>query len=206
MITFNPGLCGRSALSILLVTSIVTPAQLAAQAAASCPGYALPVGPNLLRNPDFDIVGLCGPFTWWLGPNQNLCGFNSAVRNWTAHTDNAGHPVWTTQLPSTLPIGGGARMIRIQAQGAESGIYQPLPAGLTKVIATAWVYVRSGRVVLGIQNMAIGPFAWSTKTNQWEQLRICTNGVVPVESFFVYNEDPAGGDFDIDRVELKVIQ
>lgn len=181
------------------------PIQLSGQSAGSCPDYVLPGGPNLLRNPDFELTGPCGLSTWWLGPNLHNCGVRSAARDWTIHSSNDDDPVWTTHLPSTLPIGGGARMIRIQAQGNESGVFQPLPGGLKKVIATVWVYVRTGRIVLGVQAMTIGPYAWSTKVNQWEQLRVCTNGAVPVDTFFVYNENPAGGDFYVDRAELKAI-
>jgi hypothetical protein len=39
---------------------------------------------------------------------------------------------------------------------------------------------------------------------EWELLRVCSDGTVPVDTFLVYNEDPTGGDFDIDRVEVKL--
>ena len=44
--------------------------------------------------------------------------------------------------------------------------------------------------------------AWSTKQGEWEQLRVCTDGTVSVDSIVIYNQAPGGGTFDIDRVEV----
>jgi hypothetical protein len=70
---------------------------------------------------------------------------------------------------------------------------------------TAWVKVLRGHVVMQTNAGVIGPNAWTTKIGEWEQLRICTNGTVPIDMFLVWNEDPAGGDFYVDRVDVRVI-
>ena len=47
-----------------------------------------------------------------------------------------------------------------------------------------------------------GPGAWSTKIGEWEQLRVCTNGSLS-DRFVIYNQTPSGGEFYIDRVEVR---
>jgi hypothetical protein len=186
---------------------LVGQGRLAAQCGISCPPYTPPSGPNLLANPDFDFVGPCGTSTWWMnGSGSCLSDLTaSAAKGWTIHSSNSGAMLRTYMVPSTLPLGGGARMLHILAGGNEGGVWQMLPLGLSKVMATAWVYVRKGHVVMQTNGGTTGPNAWSTKLNEWEQLRICTNGMVPIDMFLVYNEDPNGGDFYVDRVEVKVV-
>lgn len=177
---------------LALLTITVAPIELSAQAALSCPPYTPPAGPNLLRNTDFEQAGPCGVATWWLSPIQNNCGVRSAAGDWFIHTGKKLDSVATSLVPSALPIGGGGRMVSIQAAGVESGIWQAPPAGLKKVMASAWVFVRSGHVVMGVQAVTAGPYSWSTKTKEWELLRVCTDGSVPVDWFFIYNWAPAG--------------
>ena len=66
-----------------------------------------------------------------------------------------------------------------------------------------WVYVRKGHVAIQANGGTTGPAAWSAKTNQWEELRVCTDGTVPVDIFLIYNEDPGGGNFYVDRAEIR---
>ena len=104
-----------------------------------------------------------------------------------------------------MPGPGGGRMLAVRAGGNEGGVYQLLntPA---KVMFSVWVWVNRGKVVIGSHAMVNqSPYAWSTKTNEWEQLRICTNGANPTGMFFVYNQDPTGGSFYVDRVEIRQI-
>jgi hypothetical protein len=190
----------------VLLVSIVSPTGLAAQAAISCPPYS-PAGPNLLQNPNFNTVGPCGTFTWWENGNGN-CAIDltaSAANKWTTHSDNYGSMIRTYIQPSTLPIGGSPRMLHILSAGGEAGVYQLLPRGLTKIMASAWVFVRKGHVVMQSNGGTTGPNSWNSKWNQWELLRTCTDGTVPVDMFLVYNENGAGSDFDVDRVEVRVI-
>lgn len=48
-----------------------------------------------------------------------------------------------------------------------------------------------------------GPNAWSEKTGESEELRVCRNGKVPVDTLVIYNQDPKGGELYLDRVELR---
>jgi hypothetical protein len=199
----KPGFGTVAALAVVLVSQ----GRLAAQCGVSCPPYTPPSGPNLLANPDFDFVGPCGTATWWVN-GTGSCQPDltaSAGKGWTIHSSNGGAMVRTYMEPSTLPIGGGARMLHILTGGNEGGVWQLLPLGLGKVIATAWVYVRRGHLVMQTNGGTTGPNAWSTKIGEWEQLRICTDGTVPIDMFLVYNQDPNGGDFYVDRVEVKVV-
>jgi hypothetical protein len=111
-------------------------------------------------------------------------------------------------VPSTLLLGGAPRMLHIlQRHGGEGGIFQPLPPGLQKVVASAWVYVRRGHVVLQANSGNLGPSSWSTKHDEWELLRVCvdTANGTPINWFIVWNEDPNGADFDVDRVEVRLV-
>ena len=68
---------------------------------------------------------------------------------------------------------------------------------------SVWLFVRRGHVAIQPGGGTRGPGAWSTKHGEWEQLRICSDGSVPVGMFFIVNEDPNGGDFFADRVEIR---
>ena len=190
--------------SMIVTVAATSPVRLAAQCGGDCPPFTPPSGPNLLANPDFEIVGPCGGFTWWF-QNQGNCGTNSAADVWQTHSSNQGALLRTTSVASTLPIGGQARMLRIIAGGNEGGVFQSVPLGPVKVMASVWVFVRRGHVVLGTDFATVGRYSWNTKVGEWELLRVCTDGSFSVDGFFVYNEDPAGGDFVIDRAELKAI-
>lgn len=198
----RPFQLSRWMLSLFLAAAAI-PNTLWGQAAVSCPSYT-PAGPNVAINPDFETVGPCGTSTYWQLGNGN-CGVNSAAANWTIHSSNSSTLVATYQVQTSLPIGGLTKMLRIIARGNESGVYQSLPAGLTAVMVSVWVKVKTGHVVLQANGGVTGPNAWNAKTNEWEELRICTNGLVPVDTIVIYNEDPAGGDFQIDRVEARAI-
>jgi hypothetical protein len=67
---------------------------------------------------------------------------------------------------------------------------------------------RSATQLLAIV-LVSGPVAWSEKHNEWEELRVCTaddyhhNMKTPVNWLFIYNQDQKGGEFYVDRVELR---
>jgi hypothetical protein len=196
----------RCSFSLLTAALLFVPTQGAGQCPGACPPFTPPTGPNLLLNSGFDNVGPCVS-TWYLNGSGN-CGVNSSAANWNIHSDNYGNLISTSLVsPTTLPqaIGGKFRMLHVQARGAESGVYQSLPVGLTKVVASVWVYVNYGHVVLQANSGPGGPSSWSTKTQEWEQLRICTDGSTPVERLVVWNEDPHGADFYIETAELQAV-
>ncbi len=198
----------RSGLAATVVVALQIAAvnHLAAQANLWCPAYSVQ-GVNLAQNPTFDTVGPCGTSTWYA---QGMSGCPqspsaSAAAGWTMHTSNNLDYISTQMVPSTLCIGGGSRMLHVmQRAGNEGGIYQPLPANLTKVMVSAWVYVRRGHIELQAQGGTAGPVSWNTKYNEWELLRVCVYST-PANLVVIYNQDLNGADFDVDRVEVNVI-
>jgi hypothetical protein len=200
-----------TALSLAILAG-VTAMKLAAQCATVCPPPGFASNQNFAGNPDFEAPGPCGPVAWIANDAGNcmLGGVAwSAAQGWRLHGDNFGRLVHSSWEASTLPIGGLGRMLHIRAKGPESGIFQPfsLPPGAHSMMFSVWVKVVSGQVAIGTNSMVnVGPYAWSTKVGEWEQLRVCTNGS-PVDMLFVYNENWATseGEFYVDRVEVKVI-
>ncbi len=171
-------------------------------AATNCPPFSFASPTNLAKNPSFEIVGPKGPTTIWL-PGNPIPPL-SAARFWLMHTNNSpGAPVASKLVSTTVPGPGGSRMLRFRAGGNEGGLLQLLPSAPAKVMFSAWVYVRRGRVALAATAGPEGPAAWSTKRNEWEQLRVCTDGTVPTGFFSIYNQDPQGGEFFVDRVEIR---
>jgi hypothetical protein len=140
---------------------------------------------------------------------------HSAAAHWFVHTDNFGSPVTTQLTVTTVPHGTdpgeGTRMIHIAAGGSEGGVYQLLPAELahSKLMVSAWVNVKKGHVAMQLGSFVGGPAGWSTKHGQWEELRLCSNGnpdAPAQDAVAIYNEDPNGGLFDIDRVEVREME
>jgi hypothetical protein len=204
-----------TALSLLLANlPAATNAWAEASAAAVCPPIGFADTINYADNPSFETVGENG--------NPSTChspctaAQESAADEWTIHSDNFGHTVKTRLEPLSVldpnqePFGTDPkpqkRMLHITAHGTESGVYQRHfdTASGTKVMFQVWTYVKSGKVAIQPHGGAGGPVAWSTKTNQWEELRVCTDGTVPVDLFVILNQDAAGGEFWIDRAEIRL--
>lgn len=137
----------------------------------------------------------------------------SAAAGWRMHSDNFGNAIATSLVsPSTVPFGTdpakGGRMLRVVAGGAEGGVFQPLAAPRTgRVMVSVWVYVVRGRAVLVMNSTDSSPAAWSAKTGQWEELRVCNSADAPVERLSIATPQPApgGGEFLIDRVEVRQV-
>jgi hypothetical protein len=115
-------------------------------------------------------------------------------------------PISTRHLATTVPGPGGARMLHVTATSFEGGVYQIVPQSPRQVMFSVWVRVLAGQVVIGA-NAMMGqtPNSFSTKIGEWEQLRVCTDGTWPTDMFYVYNSAPAGGQFYMDRVEIRQI-
>ena len=194
-----------TALSICVLAATI-PTGLPGQTALACPAFS-PPGPNLLQNPDLETVGPCGPATWWkMGVGScpgNLTA--SAAQGWTTHSSNQGALIKTSLVTSSLPIGGLTKMLHIVTGGNEGGVFQLAPTGLTKIMFSAWVFVRTGHVLLLANSNNTGPYSWNSKVGEWELLRICTDGTVPVNLIGVLNVDAAGSDYFLDRLELRTI-
>jgi hypothetical protein len=184
-----------------------------AQAAPICPPLSFPDTINLAKNPSFEVAGKYGPFKVYLGSGLE----ESAAANWQVHSSN-GHALVTTELlPTTVPVGtdpaglveGQKRMLHVIARGSEGGVYQIPPSPPGYAMCSVWVFVKSGQVVMGVNVTNLGPVACSEKHNEWEELRVCTaddcvhDKKTPVNWVFIYNEDQKGGEFYVDRVELR---
>ena len=179
-----------------------SPAVFAQVAADICPPIGFLNDTNHVLNPSFEKADRSG-------------GTHSAAAKWFLHGDNQGDPVLSSLTATTVPHGTdpgeGIKMIHIDAKGNESGVFQPLPAELihSKLMYSAWVNVKKGHVFIGLGSFVGGPGGWSTKHNQWEELRVCSNGnpAAPAQdAILIYNEDPNGGHFDIDRVEVREME
>ncbi len=197
-----------SVLSITLAS--IYPAMAAPTAAAVCPPQAFADAVNRAANPSFEVFGPFG--------GTSSCPFpctiekESAASGWFMHTDNAHNAISTSLVnPSTVPFGtdpsAGQRMLRVVARGAEGGVFQRLQAPRTgKLMVSTWVYVVRGRVAMVVNSTNLGPAAWSSKTGQWEQLRVCNSAGVPIERISIATPQPSnGGEFFIDRVEARQV-
>ena len=127
-----------------------------AQSTPTCPPISFPDITNLPKDPSFEVAGKYGPFKVYLGSGVE----ESAAANWLVHSSN-GHAVVTTELlPTTVPVGtdpaglveGQKRMLHVIASGNEGGIYQvpPIPPGYA--MCSVWVFVKSGRVQMGVNS------------------------------------------------------
>ena len=182
---------------------VITGAPPAPGAATTCPPHNFSSTVNLARNPSFEQVGPNGSPTSWI--QGNTIPPPSAAKNWLMHSNNEGDLVRSQLIPTTAPGPSGSKMLRFRASGRESGLLQILQPSPSNLMFSAWIYVRSGRVTIAshADSNLQGPIAWSTRHNQWEQLRVCTDGTVPTGTFSIYNQDSAGGEFFVDRVEIR---
>jgi hypothetical protein len=182
---------------------------LAAAAHAGSPAsiYCPPIGfvtGNTAVNASFETAqpGVpVGTETCW---TPRAGSTNSAAANWTMHSSNDGDKVCSTLVPSNAPHNGGGLMLKFKAGGNEGGVFQSIPgtAGKTYMFS-AWVKVAKGQVAMQSSGGNTGPVAWSTKHGEWEQLRVCTDSTGATDTMVIYNQDPNGGVFYVDRVELR---
>jgi hypothetical protein len=184
-------------------------------AATFCPPFSFLNSVNHANNPSYETVGENG--------NPSICAFpctapqESAADQWTIHSSNQRDKVVTRLEPLSVldprrePFGthpkAERQMLHIIPGGNEGGVYQRHfnTVSGTKVMFQVWVYVKKGHVVIQSNGGTTGPAAWSTKHDQWEELRTCTDGTVPVDLFVIANEDPDGGNYYVDRAEIREI-
>src|SRR5262249_1999218 len=171
--------------------------------ANQCPPFSFVNNKNLVKNPSFENVGPNGSPTTW--HNGDPVPPPSAAAHWTMHSSNSGATVRSELVPTNVPGNGGAKMLHFVAGGNEGGVFQQVPDAPAKLMFSAWVFVKSGHVAMQPNAGTTGPAAWSERTGEWEQLRVCTDGSVPTGFFAVVNEDPTGGNFFVDRVEVRQI-
>lgn len=179
----------------------------AAHAASPASIYCPPIGfvtGNTAVNANFENAQAgvpVGTTTCWTPRDGST---DSAAANWTMHSSNGGAKVCSTLVPSNAPGGKGGLMLKFSAGGNEGGVFQAVPntAGKTYMFS-AWVKVSKGQVAMQSSAGNTGPASWSTKKGEWEELRVCTDSSGATDTLVIYNQDPAGGLFYVDRVELR---
>jgi hypothetical protein len=199
--------CPNRRVLALAAAALAAPLAMAQSPAnVACPYYFVGAE-NLAANPNLDEpdprVNLGAQFCWRAGEPPML---HSAAAGWSMHTNNVGAKICTRLKPGSAPGPGGTHMVHVKAWGNEGGIYQDVVTDPTKsYMFSVWVYTRAGQVAIQSNSFVGGPVAFTTKTNEWEQLRVCTNGITSTNQLVIYNQAPEYGEFFVDRVELREI-
>ena len=176
---------------------------------AGCPPATFdPNAPNLLRNSSFEVAGPRGVSANIFGRNGAV-DTRSAAADWTMHTSNDRAPV-RTELIKSNRFGSGASMLHITAGSNEGGVYQLFERddhGPELVVASVWVYVKRGRVVLATGNEGVTPtYALNGTFNSWEKLTACSDGSTTNNWFVIYSTDVNGSDFYVDQAKVSRVK
>jgi hypothetical protein len=152
---------------------------------------------NVLKNHDFSIGG----------PESTITGApvpgGSAAQHWTTWNNSA-----ATTTTNHLPVFMGRRgVIHVKTTGATNGLVQvwaPINTGPSKVVHSATIFVKSGKVGMGTGNGGNTGFnAFTTHTGRWETIS-GENTVCPANETIIYSADgPA--EFYVDSASVKVI-
>lgn len=162
---------------------------------------------NMLSNPGFETpaigVNPGTPVTY-----TSLCnGGTSAAGVWLVWVNACNSYMSTVLLPSTLP-GGGNYMIEVTTDGNANGLWQqylPTNTGPVSAFGSAWVYLNSGCVGIGIGNDGnTGTTSSTCVVGQWIQLTTL-NGVSPANEFIVYTTTASGADYYVDNAWVSAV-
>lgn len=162
---------------------------------------------NLLRNASFEEAGSRGRTASFSGPDGGE-DTRSAAADWTMHTSND-RALVTTELVRSATAGGGKSMLHVTAGSNEGGVYQAFASdnrGPARVVASAWVFVKRGRVAMGTGNSGfITNSALSTTTSRWELLQACSDGQTTNNWFVVYSTAIEGSEFFVDLATVSKV-
>ncbi|MGH9874297.1 MAG: IPT/TIG domain-containing protein [Pyrinomonadaceae bacterium] len=173
-------------------------------------GGCPPVGfdanaPNLLRNASFEDAGPRGTSASIFG-RGGAVDTRSAAADWTMHTSNNSAQVTTALVKSNRPKSGSS-MLHITAGSNEGGVYQLFDRddhGPELVVASVWVFVKRGRVVLATGNEGVTPTASFNGTfGSWEKLTACSDGSSTNNWFVLYSTAVEGSDFYVDQAKVS---
>jgi len=198
-------LLAQAGLAVVACVGAIGVTHAQSPAARICPEISF-LSDNLAANADFETPtpGVpAGTMTCWNSGDPTPPP--SAADQWLMHSSNAGAKVCSMLLPSTAPgHAPGSKMLRFMAGGNEGGIYWLSGAAAGHgYMFSAWVKVMRGQVVLQPNGGNQGPASATSKIGEWEELRACTNSLGVTDLLVIYNQDPAGGVFFVDRVELR---
>lgn len=195
-----------SAIVATCTFGVTASAQAASPAASACPPQYF-LSSNLAQNAGFDDPEASIPLgtsTCW--HNGDPGAPVSAAAGWTMHSSNDGDTVCSRLVASNAPGAAGTNMLRFTAFGNEGGVFQSLTLPEDKsYMFSIWVFVRKGQVAIQSNAFTGGPVAWTSKHDEWEQIRVCTNSEFSTNAMVIYNQDPNGGVFFMDRAELYEI-
>jgi hypothetical protein len=192
--------------AIALLPFAVASAGAASPAASACPDSFFLSG-NLEPNPELEIPQAGVPL------GQKTCWENggpptppAAAADWKMHSNNVGAKICSKVVNGGAPGSNGAKRLLVTADGNEGGVYRNVPFVPGKgYMFSVWVLVKSGQVAIQSSATTGGPVAWTSKTGEWEQLRVCNNSQFGVDQLLIYNQAGTGGKFYVDRVELREI-
>lgn len=123
---------------------------------------------------------------------SNFCyAGNSAAADWSVWVNNCsqgGDDISTVLVPSTLP-GTSGYMMHVITDGNANGIVQtPFHSQQTNTLASLWVYVNSGCVLIGTGDGGdTGLDEATCETGRWFHFSRVPNGVTPATEFIVYS-------------------
>jgi hypothetical protein len=164
--------------------------------------------PNLLRNASFEETGPRGASASIFGRKGSV-DTRSAAADWTMHTSNDRAQV-TTEVIKSNRLVGGASMLHITAGSNEGGVYQLFDRddhGPTLVVASVWVYVKRGRVVLATGNEGVTPtYTLNGTFGTWEKLTACSDGNATNNWFVIYSTAVEGSDFYVDQAKVSRVK
>jgi hypothetical protein len=125
------------------------------------------------------------------------------------HTSNDRAQV-TTEVIKSNRLVGGASMLHITAGSNEGGVYQLFDRddhGPTLVVASVWVYVKRGRVVLATGNEGVTPtYTLNGTFGTWEKLTACSDGNATNNWFVIYSTAVEGSDFYVDQAKVSRVK
>lgn len=152
---------------------------------------------NVLSNPNFSTGG----------PPTTLTGApvpgGSAAPPWTTWNNSPA----TTKTEHLATYMGRSGVIHVITTGASNGLVQvwaPINTGPSKVVHSASIFVKRGKVGIGTGNGGnTGVSAITRSTGRWETIR-GTNSVCPANETIIYSTDgPA--EFYVDSASVEVV-
>lgn len=179
------------------------------QPKGGCPPAGFdPNAANLLQNASFEEAGPRGRSANIVGRDGAL-DTRSAAAEWTMHTVNNQANV-TTELVKSNRLGGGASMLHVTAGSNEGGVYQLFARdnhGPRLVVASVWVFVKRGRVVLATGNQGVTPtYTLNGTFGRWELLQACSDGNTTNSWFVIYSTAVEGSEFYVDRASVSAVK
>lgn len=148
---------------------------------------AITDGSNILDNPNFQEVN--GSPTNPLSTSVSGGG-QSYAKFWTLWHNGAG-TTNTELLP--IPLSNNQKMIHVTTTASNSGLVQAYGPRIStppqRAIASAWVFVKSGRVGIGVGNggsTSIAANNYSSTLYKWERIQ-SQNNTSPATQIIIYS-------------------